>query len=123
MGMATLICDDSAMVRKQILRALPKDWEGPITQASNGREAIEAISAGRGEVTFLDLTMPEMDGFEVLETLRQNGIRKTIIVVSADIQPQAQSRVLALGAIAFVRKPVDGERIRETMRACGLIPG
>jgi len=52
---------------------------------------------------FLDLTMPEMDGYEVLEALQKEDLNSFVIVVTADIQPVAQERVLKMGAIAFVK--------------------
>ena len=61
---------------------------------------------GKASVMFLDLTMPDMSGYQVLETLRHEDLNTFVIVVSADIQPQAQARVRELGAIAFVAKPV-----------------
>ena len=55
------------------------------------------------EIMFLDLTMPEMDGYGVLETLQKEGLNSFVVVVSADIQPIAQERVKQLGAIAFCK--------------------
>ena len=61
-----LICDDSGMARKQLMRALPRGWPFRITQADNGQTGLEAIRAGLGEIVLLDLTMPELDGFEIM---------------------------------------------------------
>ncbi len=121
MSTPTLICDDSAMARKQMMRAIPAQWDAQYTMASNGKEALDAIRAGLGELVFLDLTMPEVDGFEVLQTVHDENLKSLIIVVSADIQPQAQQRVMQLGALAFLRKPVDPQALFETMKTCGLI--
>ena len=67
-----VICDDSSFARKQIARSLPSGWNVDITYATNGREGIDAIREGKGDVLFLDLTMPDMDGFAVLEYIRVN---------------------------------------------------
>ena len=66
-----LVCDDSNMARKQLIRALPANWPFRITQATNGLEGLEAIRAGAGQIVLLDLTMPELDGFGVLAALRE----------------------------------------------------
>ena len=58
-----LVCDDSSMARKQVLRALPADWLVSITEANDGRQGMDAIRRGLGQVVLLDLTMPEMDGY------------------------------------------------------------
>jgi CheY-like chemotaxis protein len=56
-----LICDDSNMARKQLLRALPPDWPVTIAQAANGLEAMAILRNAPVDVMLLDLTMPEMD--------------------------------------------------------------
>lgn len=121
MSIPLLICDDSNMARKQVLRALPEGWDVAVTLAGNGVECLEAIREGKGEMVFLDLTMPEMDGYQVLEQVRAEGLKAVIIVISADIQPAARERVLELGAIDFIRKPVDGVKLAETLRKFGLL--
>jgi CheY-like chemotaxis protein len=67
MAIPLLICDDSNMARKQVARSLPDGWDVDITFATNGVEGLSAIREGKGEMVFLDLTMPEMDGYGVLE--------------------------------------------------------
>ena len=49
--------------------------------------------------------MPEMDGFEVLENIRKKDLKSVVIVISGDIQPQARDRVMALGALDFIKNP------------------
>jgi chemotaxis protein CheY-P-specific phosphatase CheC len=98
-----LICDDSNMARKQLLRALPADWDATITQAVNGREALQAVREGKGDVMLLDLTMPDMDGYQVLAALREQGLHSKVIVVSGDVQDQALRRVRELGPGAALR--------------------
>jgi CheY-like chemotaxis protein len=68
--MSLLVCDDSMVARKQVLRALPANWPVTVTEASDGRQAMDAIRRGLGQVVLLDLTMPTMDGYQVLAALR-----------------------------------------------------
>ncbi|MBL8379212.1 MAG: response regulator [Burkholderiales bacterium] len=110
------VVDDSALARKMLIRALPSEWAVEITQAANGHEALAAYRAGRAGVMFLDLQMPEMDGYEVLEALRREQLDSFVVVVSADIQPLAQQRVKELGAIGFVKKPVQPADIVALLR-------
>ena len=116
-----LVVDDSAMARKMLIKALPATWDVEITQAGNGVEAIEAYRAGKADVMFLDLTMPVMDGFQVLEALQKEDLNSFVIVVSADIQPVAQERVIKLGAIAFVKKPVNAEVMETVLKQYGVM--
>jgi CheY-like chemotaxis protein len=108
------------MARKMLIKALPTTWDVEITQAANGKEAMVAYRAGKADVMFLDLTMPEMDGFQVLEALQKEDLNSFVIVVSADIQPIAQERVKKMGAIAFIKKPVTAEVITEVLKKYGV---
>ena len=118
-----LICDDSSFARTQLQRALPAAWGSCLSFAADGREGLAAIRAGRAELVFLDLNMPGMDGYAVLEALQHEGHDSLVIVVSGDIQPEAQERVRRLGAIDFVKKPVDPERIGAILERLGLWGG
>jgi len=121
MGIQILICDDSAMARKQVARSLPESWDVDITFASNGAEGIQAIRDGLGEMVFMDLTMPEMDGYEVLQAIQNEGLKSVVIVISGDIQPAARERVAKLGALEFIKKPVDSEKLLEVLQNYGLV--
>ena len=120
MPVSILVVDDSPIARKMLIRALPENWDVEIAQAATGAEALSAYRSGKVDVMFLDLTMPEMDGYEVLETLRQEGLNCLVIVVSADVQPQAQERVLKLGAISFIKKPVDAQKVEAVLKQYGI---
>lgn len=102
-----LICDDSALARKQIARTLPAGLSDKVLLATNGTEALEILRAQKADLMFLDLNMPEMDGYEVLEHVQVEGLPVITIVVSGDIQPEARERVRKLGAIDFIKKPTD----------------
>ncbi|GJA52751.1 hypothetical protein KAM348_01740 [Aeromonas caviae] len=122
--MNVLICDDSGFARKQLVRALPADWDVTLHQAADGLEGVEQILMGHGDLIFLDLTMPEMDGYGVLETLKREGVRSKVIVVSGDIQPEAHERVMALGALDFIKKPASPDTLLALSSAtvCGNRP-
>ncbi|MCF3097426.1 response regulator [Aeromonas australiensis] len=118
--MNVLICDDSGFARKQLARALPADWKVDLHYASNGLEGIEQVLMGHGDLMFLDLTMPEMDGYGVLETLQREGLRSKVFVVSGDIQPEAHQRVMGLGALDFIKKPASPEALGALLKAHGF---
>lgn len=120
MTIPVLICDDSSMARKQMARALPQDWDVDISFAENGVQGVNAVKSGKGEVLFLDLNMPEMDGYQVLEAIRAQDLPTMVIVVSGDIQPEAYQRVMQLGALAFIQKPVSSEQIEEILNRYGI---
>lgn len=121
MPIPLLICDDSNMARKQVARSLPPDWDVDITFATNGLEGLQAIREGKGEMLFLDLTMPELDGYGVLDAIKSEGLKSVVIVISADIQPEARDRVIKAGALDFIRKPVSVEKLTEILSKYGLL--
>nr|WP_288257444.1 response regulator [uncultured Pseudomonas sp.] len=110
-----LVCDDSNMARKQLIRALPVEWPVSLSQASNGEEALALIRQGLGQVMLLDLTMPVLDGYQTLAALRAEGLSSKVIVVSGDVQDEAVRRVRELGALAFIKKPAAPEILRQTL--------
>ncbi|MFT7008643.1 MAG: chemotaxis protein CheY-P-specific phosphatase CheC/ActR [Colwellia sp.] len=115
-----LICDDSNMARKQLARSLPEGWDVDVSFANNGIEGIAAIKAGKGDVLLLDLNMPEMDGYQVLEAILEQDLPTLTIVVSGDIQPEAHKRVTGLGALDFIKKPVNKEKLTEVLLSYGV---
>jgi CheY-like chemotaxis protein len=120
MPLPIVIADDSLLARKVLTKALPQDWDVDITYASNGREALEHYRKGRASVMFLDLTMPDMTGYQVLEALQHEDLNTFVIVVSADVQPMARERVRTLGAVAFIAKPVTTEAVLPILKEYGL---
>ncbi|MCL1067399.1 response regulator [Shewanella olleyana] len=121
MTIPILICDDSGLARKQMARTLPKEWDVDISYATNGAEGLEVIRAGKGEIVFLDLNMPVMDGYEVLEAIQKEDLPALVIVVSGDIQIKAHERVKALGALDFIQKPVSAESISNILEEYGIL--
>lgn len=115
-----LICDDSSLARKQMARALPPGLADEVLFANNGKEALALLREQRAELLFLDLNMPEMDGYQVLECIRAEDLKVLTVVVSGDIQPEARERVQKLGAIDFIRKPTETALISQLLEEYGF---
>ena len=90
-----LIVEDEAAMRDMLRRMLARaGWD--VTEAVNGREALERVAENRPELILLDLMMPEMDGFAFLEALRQQEAWRTIPVVvltAKDLTPDDRQRL------------------------------
>lgn len=115
-----LICDDSSFARKQMARALPEKWDIDVSFATGGEECLELLRQGKGELLFLDLNMPGLDGYGVLQKIREQDLPTMVIVVSGDIQPEAHERVKKLGAMDFIKKPVSIEQVEAVLNQYGL---
>lgn len=121
MGFNILICDDSALARKITRRNLPEDLASEIFEASNGMDALEAMAHHRIDLVLLDLTMPVLDGIGVLEEIKRRKLEVFVIVISGDIQPVMQNRVMELGALDFIGKPLQRIPLEATLKRYGFI--
>jgi len=115
--MKILIVDDTKLSRAMILKRIPENVKNSsrIFQGVNGREAVELYKEIKPDITFIDLTMPEMDGFTALEIIRAHDPDAQVYVITADIQAKARERVLALGAKGIEKKPIDETRIAQIL--------
>lgn len=102
MSFPVLICDDSALARKRMARSLPGS-KCRYNFAVHGLNALEELAQNQFKLMFLDLTMPELDGYGTLEEMQRLGDTTPVVVVSGDIQPKAQQKVMDLGAKAFCK--------------------
>ena len=122
MSLDVIVCDDSSFARKQLIRTLPKSLVNNLYQAGNGLEAMECLREHKGELLFLDLPMPGMDGYQVLEAIKNERINIMTIVVSADIQPEARKIILSYeNVLEFIPKPLDKNKLLDLLTNYGLM--
>jgi two-component system chemotaxis response regulator CheY len=114
-----LVVDDSKVMREMIVACLRSEAGLVFTHAASGLEAIERLSLGRFDLVFLDLNMPDIGGFEVLEFVRgQDGLREIpIVVVTTRGDEGSRGRALAAGASRFMTKPFEPAEILAELRA------
>lgn len=103
-----IVVDDEMLARQIIREMLEHDDEVEIVaECVNGREAIEAIQTHHPDLLFLDIQMPEVAGFEVLETLKSERSPIVIFVTAYD---QYAVRAFDYHALDYLLKPFDRER-------------
>jgi two-component system OmpR family response regulator len=105
-----LVVDDEQTVRHVLQRALETAGYTVIT-ASNGREALEKISQFDVSLILLDIMMPELDGFEVLDHMRQHEVNIPVIMLTGIQEIPAKIDSLALGADDYITKPFSVEEL------------
>ncbi len=111
-----LIVDDDVDIREVLGLLFEDDFE--VTLAANGYEALDAAARTRFDAIILDLMMPGVDGFEVMQQLRARGITTPVVVVSA--VPDLRKRARSLDIVASEPKPIDAARLRSAVdRAVG----
>ena len=109
-----LIVDDESLARERIRDMLASDAEIEVlADCANGQEAIEAIKYHAPDLIFLDVEMPGIDGFAVLEALQPAPLPVTIFVTAYD---QYAVRAFEVYALDYLLKPFDRERFEKAVR-------
>ncbi len=120
MSISILICDDAKLARNQLARGLPKELDVKVSFAADGQSCLDMAVEEQPDLIFLDLNMPEKDGYETLQEIQAKQLNYKVIVVSGDIQPEAKQRVLQAGAIDFVKKPIANDHMIELLQSHGF---
>lgn len=109
----TIIADDEPAARESIRILLSQKSDIEIVAVcSNGKEAAEAIMTLRPHLVFLDIQMPEMDGFEVLEVIEEDIMPAFIFVTAHD---QYAIKAFEKSAVDYLLKPYDDERFYKSL--------
>lgn len=117
--MEILVVDDSKVMRDMIVACLRGLDGSRFTHAASGLEAIERLSLSAFDLVFLDLNMPDIGGFEVVEFIRAQDNLKSlpVIVVTTRGDEASRARALGAGASRFMTKPFDPEGIVREVRS------
>ena len=105
------IVDDDDSVRDSA-RALLEAYNLEVADYASARAFLEDFDEGRKGCLLLDVNMPEMDGLELLELLRDRNVEIPVIIVTAQIDGALRERAKRAGAFAFFQKPVDDSLIK-----------
>ena len=104
-GPCVLVVDDDPNINYLVSSALRLEGYRTLT-ADNGREALKAVDDGHPDLVVLDVMMPELDGFDVLKRLRQDGFDQPVIFLTARDGGDDRVRGLQAGGDDYVVKPV-----------------
>jgi two-component system, chemotaxis family, chemotaxis protein CheY len=110
-----LLVDDSHIARKILRGCMPTDQEYEVHEACDGLDGFNKFIEIKPDVTFLDITMPVMDGIESLEKMKDADKNAVIIMCTADIQPKSTLRAAALGALTVIKKPPSKETVQKAL--------
>ncbi len=112
-----LVVDDAAFMRMMIRDILARDGY-VIQEAVNGRDAIEKYRETRPDLVTLDITMPEVDGIEALQAIKQIDPDARVLMVSAMGQQKLIVDALEAGAADFLVKPFQPTKVLQTVKKC-----
>lgn len=113
------IVDDDFVIREMV-KAVLSDMGPRIKEFENGRQFMDSSNRNEFDLVFLDLMMPDMDGFQVMTELEQEGSSVPVIVLSALSQRETVVRAMKFGITSYLIKPLDPESVlnkaREVLR-------
>ncbi|MGH7366594.1 MAG: response regulator [Candidatus Rokuibacteriota bacterium] len=117
---ALLVVDDNEDNRYTLTRRLAREGYSTVVTATNGREALDLLAARRFDLVLLDVMMPELNGYEVLERLRADDRLRhvPVIMISAVDQIESVVRCIELGAEDYLPKPFNPVLLRARVGAC-----
>ncbi len=118
-----LIVDDNEATCALMTALLQREYV--IQTASDGNEAIEQLKTRRYGAIILDLRMPQLDGFGVLDFLREHSAEtlKRVLVVSAALSPREVQRLGPYEVCGVIKKPFEVEVLLDAVRTCAGMDG
>ncbi|NBX03565.1 MAG: sigma-54-dependent Fis family transcriptional regulator [Alphaproteobacteria bacterium] len=116
MNATILLAEDNEMQRVMMRQLLEKKLGYSVVMAERGSDVLPALRADSSiGVVLLDLNMPDMNGFEVMEQMRSEKIATPVIILTASSEIEKAIRGMRLGALDFITKPPDRERLKTSI--------
>jgi CheY-like chemotaxis protein len=115
-GMTTVLIVDDAAFSRRMLRKYVEAEGCHVLEAADGQQALEMVQQHRPDCILTDLLMPDVDGFQLLQLLRDQGWVVPVVIISADIQDSSRQRSAELGATEFINKPIKEAEVRQVVR-------
>ena len=108
-----LVVEDSQVMRQLLVFALQRLRGLDVTEADDGVDALRKLTGSRFDIIITDINMPIMDGLKLIKRIRTDGTHKgvPIIVVTTEGSQEDRSRAMALGANAYITKPIQGPQV------------
>jgi two-component system chemotaxis response regulator CheY len=107
---------DDALFMRNILRGILRDsGYVVVAEAASGIEAMKSLHDHKPDIIFLDIILPDANGLDLLETILKTHPRTKVIICSAIGQEPVMQKALDHGAKAFIKKPVNPEKVIEVL--------
>ncbi len=106
-----LIVDDAVFMRMKLKDILEKNGYTVVGEAENGKEAFEKYQTTMPDLVTMDITMPEVDGLEALKMIKEYDSAAKVVMCSAMGQQGMVMDAIRAGALDFIVKPFDTDRV------------
>ncbi|PYZ91618.1 two-component system response regulator [Salipaludibacillus keqinensis] len=110
-----LITDDAAFMRMTLKKMVTDAGYEVVGEAENGQQAVDLYSEHRPDLVTMDITMPEMNGIDALDKIKSLDPKAKVVMCSAMGQQNMVVDAIQKGAIDFIVKPFDENRIKEAL--------
>lgn len=115
MSKKIMLVDDAAFMRMTIKNCLTKAGYQEIVEAADGQLAVETYQKEKPDLVIMDITMPNMDGIQALQAIKQLDPEAKVVMCSAMGQESMVIEAIRLGAKDFIVKPFKPDRILQTV--------
>ncbi len=106
-----LVVEDVPLSRRILAAMLRRDGHD-VREAGGGYEALDICNREAIDLVFLDLGLPDIDGIEVLQRIKDAGLKMPVVVLTASAVPAMKERAALAGAVMTLRKPATGAELR-----------
>jgi two-component system, chemotaxis family, chemotaxis protein CheY len=120
MSKRVLIVDDAIFMRMKLKDILEKNGFEVVGEAQNGIEAVEKYKSEKPDLVTMDITMPEMDGVTALKEIKKADKDAKVIMCSAMGQQSMVMDAIKSGALDFIVKPFDTDRVIKALQKISL---
>lgn len=115
MGYRVLIVDDSPVLRIMLQEMLEAMGHEIVGEAEDGESALVKFRETKPELVTLDVSLPDINGIEVLQKMRRIDPGAKVLMVTGNDQKAIETKALALRALGVLRKPFDESDLRKTL--------
>jgi two-component system chemotaxis response regulator CheY len=116
MGMKALVADDSAVMRKIIIRSLNAVGVTDIVEVGDGEQALETFANGAINLVLTDWNMPTRSGLDLVKAIRAAGSQIPVIMVTTEAERSRVLDAIQAGVTDYLTKPFEAEALREKLR-------
>lgn len=124
-GLRVAVAEDNK-ANQLVIRQLLSRWKIQVTLLNNGREAVEYLEKETPDLLFMDLQMPEMNGFDAIEFIRNPNSPVLqhdlpVLALTADVFPETRDRIFSSGMNDYLLKPINVEELKEKIIRYGVL--
>ena len=116
-SLSIAVVDDEPQVRRALGRLLGSHGHA-VELFADGRSLLEAFALRRFDCVVLDLHMPELSGFQLLQEISKESPHPAVILITGKDEPGNDALARSLGAAAYLKKPVDADHLLAALPTC-----